>query len=131
MLIALLMLIVVSSHCSMAFAKGLDQSEFSTALAPADRIADHCGGMMDADDQNSNPTSERGCWEGDCPGAFMGALTASPQLVKLDLQDVPLASFDNSFLPLVRAGPCLREPAPELSDFSSPPLIYSLCVLRL
>ncbi len=131
MLMALLMLIVVSSHCSMAFAKGVDQSEFSRSLPSADTMPDHCGGMQEADEQHSNQTTDRGCWDGDCPSSFIGALTAVPQQVKLDLQDAPLASFDNSFLPMVRAGPCLREPSPDLSDFSTPPLIYSLCVLRL
>ncbi len=124
LLVVLLMLFVVSAHCStaMAFAPGMAEN---VELAS---ITGHCGEMpADVDD---SPTNGGYCDDG-CSSPLTSLQSQTSNQSKDSQADIPLLVAIDHELPLARAGPCRIEPRALSADFTPPPLYYSLCVLRL
>ncbi|HEY5718676.1 MAG TPA: hypothetical protein VIS52_09290 [Motiliproteus sp.] len=122
-LVVLLMLFLISGHCSSAMAQA--QLPLPLAVVDSGEHAEHCGGKAAqtfADDAEY-------CWDDHCPDDLT-PLQSSKQ-GKLDQPSADLLAAPVSALPFARAGPC--EPSLDYDPpIASPtPLYYALCVLRL
>ncbi|MEH6473154.1 MAG: hypothetical protein V7752_18105 [Halopseudomonas sp.] len=123
--VMLMMLFVVSGHCSAAVAMAPGMAELSELQSAS---ADHCGEHSPSvDDQSGSPH----CWDEHCPSSVIGLQSQSVNQTKNDQADAQLLAAVDHVRPLARAGPCAVEPRTASAEFITPPLFYTLCVLRL
>ncbi len=131
--VMLLMLFVVSGHCSAAMAMGASLASAEPQLVEpiSSGHSGHCDSSNSSSDSDHTSQEGHGCWDNHCPESATSLQFQSFKQVK-DKQDdaKPLVAALNP-LPPSRAGPCGRATALPSTDFITPPLFYTLCVLRL
>jgi hypothetical protein len=122
-LVMLLLLFVVTTHCASAMA--IEMEPTTASIAAYEGVV-HCDDNKAPGDLDTDP-----CFDDQCLSTFTG-LQSKPvkQTISDDYEPLSLAVIP-AYLPFSRAGPCRVEAFPTLPDFTSPSLIYSLCVLRL
>ena len=123
--VMLLMLFVVAGYCSGAMAIA---SEMAVITDQASSSSSPCGDVVDGVDKHSSTDP---CLDDHCPDTSESLQSPTSKQTKDQLADLPLLIAVASELPFARAGPCRVEPLPASADFSTPPLFYTLCVLRL
>lgn len=131
--VMLLMLFVVSGHCSaaMAMASTLASSEPQLIESTSPGHSGHCDSSSSIIDSDHASQHDHGCGDNHCPESATSLQLQSFKQVK-DKQDdaKPLVAALNR-LPPTRAGPCGSTSALPSTDFIPPSLFYTLCVLRL
>ncbi|MEH6627858.1 MAG: hypothetical protein V7739_15540 [Motiliproteus sp.] len=124
--IMLLMLFVVSGHCSAAMAM--------TPSMPVieDVSSEHQGHCGEAQlDTNHHSDIDSSCWDGHCSDTITTLQAQSFKQSKDQQDDAKPLIATMSALPPSRAGPCGQSFPLYSVDFVTSPLFYSLCVLRL
>jgi hypothetical protein len=130
--VMLLMLFMVSGHCSaaMAIAPSMAVVESpSVGLTAADHHQGHCGDVTPETSHHSDAGSS--CFDGHCTDSITSLQAQSFKQVKDKQDDAQLLVAAIFSLPPSRDGPCHITPSLHAPDFVTPPLYYSLCVLRL
>lgn len=123
--VLLMTLLLVNGHCSAAYASSVTPPQTTDQYSASDELIDlatatghHSDSVPDCLDMHDNDPSSQ-------------LLSSSWQQLK-DKQDnaQPLVAALNS-MPPSRAGPCDTAAILPVTDFISPSLLYTLCVLRL
>ncbi|WP_210395671.1 hypothetical protein [Motiliproteus sediminis] len=126
-LVLVLTLFVVGSHCSVAMAQvsmsELERPDVSSHAA----MEHHCGETLSLDADNGDGL----CLDDHCPDSLTPLQTQSHKLSKQGLDTPDLLLAPSVTLPLARAGPCGSATELHSAEFLSPPLFTTLCVLRL
>ncbi|WP_207063952.1 hypothetical protein [Motiliproteus sp. SC1-56] len=124
--VLLLTLFVVSGHCSIAMAQ-VAMPELQQPSVQHAAMDHHCGEISQTAPDDGNGS----CWDDHCPESVTPLQAQSHKQSKQDLDAPQLWAAVSLSLPFARAGPCGLSVSAASFDFSSPPLYYSLCVLRL
>ena len=133
--VMLLMLFVVSGHCSAAMALAPALSETSgLSLAPLGHCSTSEAGdhTSEAEDHtNADHCFDDQCLDDQCPNAISSLHSQSTKQSPDKPVDQLLPIALTHALPFARAGPGAGNLCGASADFSTPPLFYTLCVLRL
>ncbi len=138
--VMLLMLFVVSGHCSAAMALAPALSETSgLSLAPLGHCSAPEAGdpTSEAEDHTNadhcfdNPCFDNQCFDDQCPNTLSSLHSQSTKQSPDKPVDQLLPIALTHALPFARAGPGAGNLCVASADFSTPPLFYTLCVLRL
>lgn len=136
LLVMLLMLFVVSGHCSAAMMLAPQMADNVERIAtPAlSHPVSHCGEIgADVEGSQAGANSPNGvdCWDDNCTSSLTSLQSPASSQSKDNQPDYQLLLMADYDLPLTRDGPCRVQPRSVSAEFVSPPLFYSLCVLRL
>ncbi|WP_426417773.1 hypothetical protein [Aestuariirhabdus sp. LZHN29] len=128
-LVVLLVLFVVSGNCSAA----MGQSQLVGTENSVD-LSSHGGHCDDVPRNSSTDVSNdiNNCWDELCSSSMAPFKSSSAQLGKQQVDDGEFTELVPVYAQRARAGPC-AQPSYSLqsSDFVTPPLYYTLCVLRI
>ncbi len=127
--VMLLMLFVVSGHCSAAMAMTPSMPVVEEVSSDHSHHSGHHDEASATTDHHSDPDSS--CCDNHGSNTSTTFQSKPFKHLKAKQDDPKPLVAAMSVLPPSRAGPCRYSPAPHSSEFVTTPLYYSLCVLRL
>tara|TARA_R110001583_G_scaffold40354_1_gene128997 strand:+ start:118 stop:564 length:447 start_codon:yes stop_codon:yes gene_type:complete len=129
--VMLLMLFVVSGHCTAAMLLAPQMADKAERIAPS---VNHCGQIAsDLESGQHDAARHDGidCWDDSCTTSVTPLQSHNSSPSKDNQADMPLLVLTDYDQPLATEGLCRIQPRTVSAEFISPPLFYSLCVLRL